>query len=1325
MNLLYNTRLSYRHLLCPALRGGVFRAYKKLCLNFSFIFSSSALFAVCFSFFIFHSASAQVTANFSGSPLSGCSPLVVQFTDLSTGGPTAWSWDFGNSNTSSLQNPLASYTMPGTYAVTLTVTAGPFSDAEVKTNYILVYNKPVAGFTMSTDTACTGQTVTFTDATTISSGAPPIGTWAWDFGDGNALASTTSPVTHVYSNPGTFPVSVIVTDPNGCSHSVIKNIVVVPKPVTAFSGTPLSACIPPLTVTFTNNTSSVGQTTYTWNFGDGNTSTATNPVHTYTAYGTYNVTLIVNQNGCIDSLVMPNYVIIQNMVASFSVSPPSICSGDTFSFTNTSVPAATNSSWNFGDASTSTVLNPTHIYTSAGTYTVTLISSDATGCADTTSDTVVVNVTPLAAFSSDTQSACSVPFTVNFTDNSTGSGGWNWNFGDGGTSTSQNPAHTYTAAGTYTVSLIVTNASGTCSDTVVMNSFIVISFPVASFTTSPDSGCVPLTVNFDASGSSSPVDPISNYVWIFGDGSTASTAVSLTSHTYTATGVYSVTLIIQTANGCSDTMVCNNCIKVGIPPVADFGILQDTVCFGLPVNFSDSSTGPVTGWYWSFGDGGSSTQQNPQYTYGDTGTFQVYLVAYNNGCADTSLIQNVVILPPKAEFTYTLSCTNYYTVMFTNTSDGADSVVWNFGDGTIDSSNIDNPVHTYPSRGPITVILTAYNYATGCSHFISASFNIAEPIASFSVTNTAGCYPFTANYTSTSQDANILWWNFGDPSTLADTATVSPTSYTYSNTGQYITTLIITDVNGCRDTITDTLKAFGPYPYFYADTLTGCRPFPVTFIDTSISDSTLVEWIWNFGDGTIDTTNNDSIVHVYTIPGVYSVTMSVRDTNGCINTITINSYVQPTFPYPAFTVDTFACKGDVLTFNAGATAVVGGTYVWDFGDGTGDTTTANSTTHAYASDSLYVVTLTVTDTNGCDSTITDTVLILKPTADFGWNVVNMGCGNLLVHFTDSSSGYPVSLLWNFGDGGSATTLPGDTSIYHQYTVPGIYSVTLIVTNGGGCIDTIQLDSIVFVPGPVGNFTIDPDTGCNPFTACFDANSTNTQDYIWDFGDGTVITTQADTICHTYTNAGVFNPILLLQSTLPNGNPCILQAPNNTGPVVVTNVINLSLSGPYSIVVPQDSIISVTATFSGGSAPYTYAWTPNTGINCDTCTSVLIIGTGDTVFYVFTVYDNTGCIGQDSILILSEPCFENDLVPNVFTPNADGFNDMFYIPGICPNENFFLQIFDRWGVLLFTTTLRNNGWDGRTNSGIEARDGVYYYVVKVNDETYKGFVHLER
>ena len=728
---------------------------KSLLRKFSLFVNFFTLF-ICFSF----GSKAQVVASFSASPVKGCAPLVVNFTDHSTGGATSWSWNLGNGVNSSFQNPSAVYTNSGVYTVTLTVSNGGSSNTIVQTNYITVYANPTAGFTLNTYTACVGQTIKYTDATVISLGGAAISNWAWDFGDGHAQTVTTTTVSHSYSTPGSYPISLIVTDLNGCTSTKTETVVIVPPPTPAFIASPVSGCAAPLSVTFTNTSVSSGATTYSWHFGDGGTSNATNPTHTYTANGSYNITLIVNQHGCIDSIVMPNYINIQNMNASFVPTPSVVCSGQSITFNNTSVPAAVSANWSFGDGGTSTTINPVYTYTAAGTYTVSLAATGAGGCSGNATKVVTVNQTPVAAFTADTMVACSIPFAVTFTNNSTGASTYHWNFGDGNASVTTNPVHTYTTSGTYIVTLTAINNSGTCSDSVVKNNFIIISPPVAGYTSVPDSGCVPLPVNFTSS-SSSLIDPITSYTWSYGDGNIGVTAVGNATNTYTVSGVFSPTLTVQTGRGCTNTFVCTNCIKAGIAPVASFTISPDSVCYGSPIMPINTSTG-ATGWNWLFGDGSNSTMQNAIHIYGDTGKYQIKLVAYNHGCTDTSVVTPVIVLAPKAQLTYTLSCLTYFTVHFSSTSEGADSLVWKFGDGTENTSNTTNPVHTYTATGAVTCTLLAYNYKSHCIDSAMASFTIAQPIANFTTSATNGCYPFTPVFTNTSQDASTYFWNFGD-----------------------------------------------------------------------------------------------------------------------------------------------------------------------------------------------------------------------------------------------------------------------------------------------------------------------------------------------------------------------------------------------------------------------------------------------------------------------------------------------------------------------------------------------------------------------------------
>jgi PKD repeat protein len=258
---------------------------------------------------------AQLTADFTVNHVSGCAPLSVTFSDASTGGPTSWSWDFGNGNTSTLQNPSATYATPGTYTVSLTVSNGGGSNTLTRNAYITVFAKPTAYLTAASPPAgCLPLSVNFQDSSVQGDGV--INTWLWDFGDG-ATGNAQDP-THSYTLAGTYTVSLTVTDANGCSASVLRNnyvTVAANGPTADFTGSPLTACAAPLNVTFTNNSSGgTAPLSYAWDFGDGNTSGGTSPSNSYATTGSYTVKLVVTDAGnCKDSLVRNNYVVLDSM----------------------------------------------------------------------------------------------------------------------------------------------------------------------------------------------------------------------------------------------------------------------------------------------------------------------------------------------------------------------------------------------------------------------------------------------------------------------------------------------------------------------------------------------------------------------------------------------------------------------------------------------------------------------------------------------------------------------------------------------------------------------------------------------------------------------------------------------------------------------------------------------------------------------------------------------------------------------------------------------------------------------------------------------------
>jgi PKD repeat protein len=441
--------------------------------------------------------------------------------------------------------------------------------------------------------------------------------------------------------------------PSGCSK---KDSVTNPRvgPAAGFSAAPVSG-IRPLDVDFTNLSAAGSSpiTTVLWNFGDGTTSSATAPAHTYAMAGTYTVSLTVGTADGSSSLTKDAYVSVSDGPgtsppnAAFSGSPSAGNAPLAVTFTDTSTPGSspiTGWSWTFGDGATSTAQSPIHTYASNGSYTVALTVTTSDGSdTETKPGYIVVTsapVPPTAQFSA-TPLVGVMPLTVQFTDQSSPGTqaitAWSWTFGDGGTSTAANPTHTYTLAGTYTVTLKVTTTVGSDSDT--QTNYITVHPtpvpPTADFSGTPTAGLSPLLVQF-TDHSTAGTSPITAWLWTFGDGGTSTSANP--SHTYASPGSYAVSLQVTTADG-QNTKTRAAYIQACRIPVADFFGTPLTGLAPLTVQFTDLTTGAPAGWTWNFGDGSSNGTQNPSHVYSAPGIYSVSL-RVENACGTDSIAKS-------------------------------------------------------------------------------------------------------------------------------------------------------------------------------------------------------------------------------------------------------------------------------------------------------------------------------------------------------------------------------------------------------------------------------------------------------------------------------------------------------------------------------------------------------------------------------------------------------------------------------------------------------------------------------------------------------------
>ena len=479
-----------------------------------------------------------------GPPISLCpGGSVVIGTAAVTGSTYQWSPPTYLSN-AQVAMPTSTATQSTTYILTVTGSNGCTAK---DTTDVTVNPVPVSDFTVNNTDQCIGQnSYVFQNASSISAGTYTL---AWDFGDGGTSTALTP--THVYTTAGPYTVTLTATSNNSCVNIKTRTINVLPKPTVVSSTATNAQCLSGNIFSFSNgSTSSVSPLTYAWTFGDGGTSTATTPTHQYAAAGSYTVKLVVSTPaGCKDSVSYP--VSVNPMpVSDFSVNTLSQCiAQNNFSFQNgTTLSSGTYTlDWTFGDGGTSIATNPSHTYSSPGSYSVRLIATSNGGCKDTMTHPVQVLEKPTVAFAPNSGSQCITNNSFVFSNNSTASVGpltYSWSFGDGGISSSPTPTHQYASAGTFTVKLVVTTPAG-CKDSLLST---VTVMPEPSAIAGADASVCPgTTITIGSAGIAG-----NTYQWtpatLLSDPQSPNPSLTPTQHM-----IYS--LLVTGANGCTATDV--------------------------------------------------------------------------------------------------------------------------------------------------------------------------------------------------------------------------------------------------------------------------------------------------------------------------------------------------------------------------------------------------------------------------------------------------------------------------------------------------------------------------------------------------------------------------------------------------------------------------------------------------------------------------------------------------------------------------------------------------------------------------------------------------
>ncbi len=1305
---------------------------------------------------------------------AGCYTAPVDFFDNSnTGGRAVISrfWDFDDGNTTNTNNPTHTYAAPGTYNVRYSLITDVGCLADTISHPVTLDDAPNALFSV-TAPFCPGVPITFTDQSTAT-GSSTLAVWTWDFGDGSPVVvrNTSTNEVHTYAAPGTYNVTLTVETAAGCVSQVFTFPLTVLQDGTINLSSPAgtdnqTVCIntPIADITYNIGGSSNGGSVSglpagvvgnfaggvitingtptvsgTFNYTVTTTGPCSNPTTTGTITVTPDATITLtspsgtdNQTICINTALVP---ITYSIGASGT--------GGTVS----GLPAGVTGSYAGGvfTISGNPTVSGTFNYTVTGTGPC--ASATATGTITVTPDGTV---TLTSAAGTDNQTVCiNTPIiTITYAVGGSGTGGSvsglpagvSGSFAGGVITITGTP----TVSGTYNYTVSTTGPclNPTATGTITVDPDATITLTSAPPTTNQEL-CVNATLTnityaVGATGTGANVTGLPAGVTGSYSGGTFTISGSPT-----ASGVFNYTV---TTTGICAPATATGTITVNALPTANFSASVPSCETGV-INFTDMSvanSGSIISWAWDFGDGGTSTQQNPSHTYASAGTYTVSLVVTTDkGCISTTPAQQVTVYAkPEAGFILPEVCLDDTNAQFTDTSsvsppDNIAQWAWDFGDGG--TSTAQNPTHSYSATGSYLVRLIVTSNR-GCRDTIDQNIfvNGSFPDADFTLLNpnqlcandSVAIVEASTVFPGTITKVEIYWDNVGQPGVFdTDNNPVTGKVYKhlYPNFQAPLTrtfTIRYRAYSGgvcVNDEIRDiTVNAaprvqFSPIPNICYDaapyqitqaTETGGVPGTGIFSGPGVSPGGL------FNPATAG-------------PGTHTIKFVYTSSAGCEDSLTQTIKVWE--PATAdFTVSAPACERQAVTFtdNSASTEGTLAEWRWNFGDGSPVQIQSSGApvNHSFAGYGNYNVTLNVVTSNGCVSAQKVIPVDVKPLARPNFTFPAVGClPDANVAFTNTSTipdGTQASFtyLWNFGDpgsGGNNTSTAMNPS--HTYNAVGPFNVNLQVTSGAGCIHdtTIVLNSIH--PQPLASISSDRIDVCIGGSISFSSVNNpmdgTTTAWNWDLADGSVRTTPSFT--HTYAVVGVYDVTHYITNSFNcRSNIATLTVSVNPYPPVNAGPDKFMLEGGQVMLTPAFNV----------SYPVTYLWTPSQYLDNATVATP-IARPPDDMYFTLLVTSDKGCSASDEVFVkvLKKPD-----IPNIFSPNGDGIHDRWEIKYLDSYPGCTVEIVNRYGQLVFRSVGYATPWDGKVN-GKDAPIGTYYYVVdpKNGRKPITGYVDIIR
>ncbi len=1246
-------------------------------------------------------------ANFSAFPTIACKPPLSVLFQNASGGSSVVSWDFGNGQTSTLENPTVLYNSFGNYDVKLIVRSvlGCY-DTIVKPAAVTITPPAINSVAGLPYDGCFPYTATFTPKVTTND---PVVKWDWNFGDGTT--SNLQNPTKTFASVGDYQVKLVITTSAGCVDTFTSIVRGSDKPKSNFKADPLVVC-PSTTVHFTDlSTGTINK--WKWFFGDGGSSSSQTPDYLYNDTGLMTVKLIVYNRGCSDTFSIDKYIYVSPPIAVLTDSFD--CSDQRTHFFHNKSIGATVWKWYFGDGDSSNAWETVHTYKDTGRYTAVLWVADS--LCEHRSNAPIMVLNEKARIVANNMGGCNTK-TIKFEAQSPQThpeniAKYEWTFN------AEAPVYTdtnyieriFNDTTTITLKLKIFDLNS-CTDSVTQTIPILFTAAKANFGPAVQNVCVGSLVNFTDSSRSIAGNPITKWTWNFGNGNDTVFTKSPFQTRYMQPGIYDVKMMIEDASGCKDTIEREAAVIVH-KSTADFITTDTLVCLNSPVHFTDLSVGSngttsMLVYKWNLDAGKIDSVPNPVVTYNKSGAYSISLsIKDPYGCVDT--MQKplfITVADAHADFKMSDSFSTCPPLLVNLTNKSTSNIVniWSFGDGN--SSTLYNPSHTYTSPGIFNVKLKVTGNG-GCTDSAIHQVKIQGPSGVFTYAPLANCPPMKVDFKSNAINTKYYTWDFSDGT--SDVTLDSMATHTYLVPGKYVPRLILEDGLGCKLPVNgpDTIRIFGAKALIQSiKTAYYCDSASISFFDSSITTDVIVRYRWRFGDGAESTIANPK--HTYKTPGRYTVTLEVWTANSCYTTDTLDAPILiAASPKIDYTRDSAVCVPATVNFtgyllNPDSSIV---TYQWNFGNGLSSTRLVPVPV-LYKTPGAYSVSLLATNNYGC------TGLAVKPLAV-----------NDTPRITATPNPYLClgqSVRLNAAGAVSYSWDPQPTLSCLNCATPlanpvrnTIYRVTGADVNG--CIST---DTVLIRVKQPGKLSVGlGDTIC--------------------VGEKVQLVSKGFEILRWSPSTGLSNPNI--------ANPVATPQVTTNYRVIGTDSLRcFTDSGSVPIVVypiPQLDILqsfvkaelgTIVQLNTKASPDVTkWRWSPVTNLSCSTCPQPLATIT-QRLKYTADVFNDGGCKAEDIVSVEPTCTGENIFIPNTFSPNGDGQNDIFYPRGRGVTRIKRMTIFNRWGELMyerkdFSLNDPTAGWNGSYRGQVMTAD-VFVYIMEVlcgNNETFtiKGNVTL--